>query len=110
MDQVLLHVSPPDDNIDTDEDAPPPYSPEQPLLPPTNGAAHSTDNTYISDICHLDLPVDPPQYSPPEASEPSGYSNEGTVLPSTNRPEVDIQEVMISPPPYEPDQPPPYSK
>ena len=115
MDQPLLHVAPPDDNTATDEAAPPPYSQEQPLplLPmdcPPDGGAYALDGTNNSDLYHLDLPVDPPPYSSSETPAPSGYCDKETVLLSTNRLDVDIPEVVISPPPYERDQPPPYSK
>ena len=113
MNQLLLPVAPPDGNIDTDPAAPPPYSQEQPLLPPEfppEGGTRGADTTDSTDVYQLDLPVDPPHYSPNEASATPGCSDEGTVLPSTNRPDGDVPEVMISPPPYELDQPPPYSK
>ena len=111
-DHLLLQVAPPDDNIDTNQAAPPPYSPEQPLLHPSlppEGDSHGADG---SEFYHLDLTPDPPPYYPSETSAPPGYgnSNEGRVLPPVTTPDVDAPEVVIYPPPYERGQPPPYTK
>ena len=112
MEPLLLQAAPSDENIDMDAAPPPPYSPDEPLLQPdlpSDGGAHDADVADGSNCHHLDLPADPPPYTPSEATAPPVYSNEGTVLPSTNTPDVVLPEVVISPPPYESDQPPPYS-
>ena len=114
-DHLLLQVAPPDDNISSTHPAPPPYSPEQPLLQPDlppEGDDRAGDGSDGSELYHLDLTMDPPPYYPSETSAPPGYSNssEGIVLPSTTTPDVDEPEVLIYPPPYERGQPPPYTK